>query len=87
MLTLQHEAQFIWLFDDEFFVETPVGDFIWSDEGYNGTGTMRPTDLSYGDYCKKKGISFGRAKGKHLVGEYCGNEVKIVQRLELVNRG
>ena len=66
-------GQFIWLFGQEFFIETSEGNFIWRDPDYQGDGSIIEYKGTLKSYLKKHGIPFGRDKGKHLIGEYCGD--------------
>lgn len=77
MLTLETVAEFTWDFGQEFFLQTEYGNYIWSDPRYKGNNTIRPTELSYEEWIGKG--NFGRSKGKHLIGLYCGQDVKIIQ--------
>jgi hypothetical protein len=76
-LTIDDWADFTWFWNDKFFLETKKGNFIWSSPDYNGDNTIVPFDGTYVDYCEKENIDFGRAKGDHEIGRYCGTEVKI----------
>ena len=73
---LNLDAEFIWGWGDEFFLETDVGNFIWSDPDYRGDNTIRPTSQSYGQWIDPHNNgSFGRAKGVHNVRAYCGEDI------------
>jgi len=75
MLTLDSVASFTWGFGHEFFLETEHGNYIWSDPNYGGNNTIRKTQLSYSTWAAP---FWGRDKGKHVVREYCGENVQIV---------
>ena len=66
-------GEFTWLFGDEFFIETSEGNFIWRNPSYQGDGSIREYKGTYEKYRKECGVPFGRDKGKHLIGEYCGD--------------
>ena len=34
-------GEFFYLFGQEFFIKTKIGNFIWSNPSYNGDGSMR----------------------------------------------
>jgi hypothetical protein len=64
------EGEFTWNFGSYFFIETSQGNFIWHDPDYGGDGSIQ----SYqGTYQKWIGSSFGRSKGNHIIGNYCGD--------------
>jgi hypothetical protein len=69
----QTVGEFVWLFSYEFFIETAIGNFIWKDPDYNGDGSIRKYDGNLKQYLQKTHIPFGRDKGKHLIGDYCGD--------------
>lgn len=69
-------ADFTWDFGCYFFMETPVGNFVWSDPDYYGDNTIKPYEGSVQDYF---GDSFGRCKGKHTVAGYCGEDFILVE--------
>lgn len=68
---------FSWGFGDQFFIETEVGNFVWSDPGYNGNNVLRKVSFDHFQGCRKIGIRVSRDKGTHIVGEYCGRSVNI----------
>lgn len=70
-------ASFTWGFGSTFHLETTKGNFEWSDPDYNGENTIRPCE-PYGQWCDRIGIEFGRDKGTHIIGDYCGPDVKII---------
>jgi hypothetical protein len=72
---LDMEGEFTWDFGSNFFIETSIGNFIWSDPDYNGDNTIRKYDGIVQDYFKG---TFGRDKGSHIIRSYCGDEVKII---------
>jgi hypothetical protein len=77
-LTLDDVAKFTWMFTNIFFLETSKGNYLWSDPSYpGGDNTIKPTNQTYGEYCKEG--EFGRIKGEHVIKDYCGDEVKIME--------
>lgn len=76
-LTLDDEAEFTWMFGHEFFLETSKGNFVWSDPEYSGDNTIRSFSGTYKDFQKQLGVGLGRYKGKHIIREYCGSDVKL----------
>ena len=78
MITVDTFADFTWLWNHEFFVETNEGNFIWNSPRYGGDGTIRPCTMTFEEYLKKLHIDCGRSKGKHRIGSYCGEGVKFV---------
>lgn len=78
-LILNCVAHFTWMFDKNFFVETPYGNFVWSDPDYGGDNTFKKFKASYEEFNDSYGKGhFGRDKGRHVVSSYCGNEIKIM---------
>ena len=51
---------------------------MWSDPAYGGNNTIRPYRGSIKDYCKELGVACGRDKGRHIIEEYCGDKVVII---------
>lgn len=71
-------ADFTWFWNDEFFLETDEGNYIWSSPEYNGDNTIRRYNGSLSDYISNEaGCSFGRDKGRHRIRDYCGDSVKL----------
>lgn len=66
------DGNFTWDFGSEFFIETSEGNFVWSDPDYNGDNIIREVKLSYNDWIHEAHIPFGRSKGNHIIGQYCG---------------
>ena len=77
MINLNTIADFTWMWDDKFFLETSEGNFVWSDSDYQGDNTIVPFNGTIADYCEQTMISFGRDKGKHTIRGYCGEDVVI----------
>lgn len=69
-------GQFTWDFGQNFFIETSIGNFIWSDPDYYGDNTIKSFDGSIKDYFGK---GFGRRKGHHTISEYCGEDFEFVE--------
>ena len=80
MISLDTVAEFSWNFSNEFFLETPDGNFIWSDPDYNGDNTIKPFNGTLLDYIKISNIPYVRGKGKHTILGYCGNDVQFVEQ-------
>lgn len=76
-LTIDDNANFIWLWDDKFFLETNKGNFVWSDPNYNGDNTITPFPGSFKDYIKKENAPYGRCKGIKNIRNFCGSSVII----------
>jgi len=76
-LTLETVAEFIWFWNDKFFLETPCGNFVWSNPEYDGDNTIVPFEGSIENFCKKIGIPYGRDKGRHTIGGYCCEYLKL----------
>lgn len=74
-------ASFTWSFEDEFFLETHRGNYVWSDPEYpGGNNEIRPFDGNYDKWCEQSGIPYGRCKGTHVIRDYCGPNVKIITK-------
>jgi hypothetical protein len=71
-------GDFTYMWGMHFFIETALGNFVWSDPDYGGDNTMTLYKGSYKDYCKGTDPGFGRSKGKHLIGGYCGENFTVV---------
>ena len=79
---LNQKAEFIWMFNKDWFVKTKTGNFIWSDPDYpGGNNTFAPFPGDYKEACKHCGASYGRDKGMHIISEYCGNDIVILDNL------
>jgi len=74
---LNSVGHFSWDFGQKFFVETPHGNFVWSDPDYKGDNTFTKFDGSYKDWIKQIGISYGRDKGNHIIRSYCGDQIVV----------
>jgi len=64
-------GKFTWDFGQCFFIETEVGNFVWSDPDYNGDNSIKPFRGTVQDYFGK---GYGRCKGEHIVSCYCGED-------------
>lgn len=74
---LECQAEFSWTFGEDFFVETPFGNFIWNNPDYGGDNSFRYFDGPLRKYVEQANIPFVRCKGKHLVLDYCGDDIFI----------
>ncbi len=72
---LNLRGSFTWMWGAHFFIETNQGNFIWSDPDYDGTNVIYKYEGSYRVYLANSGIDFGRDKGTHRIGAYCGNAI------------
>ena len=78
-LTVEDIADFTWSFHHTFFLETDKGNDVWSDPDYEGVESIiRPFKGDLQDWYKSEGIPFGRSKGRHTIGGYCGYNVRIL---------
>ena len=76
-LTKDMIADFTWDFGMMFYVETPVGNYEWQDPGYGGDNTLRKVNVSLKEWLKD--VPFGRDKGTHVISDYCGEDVIIIE--------
>lgn len=76
-LLLEQGGLFTWYFGQDFFIETPIGNFHWKDPDYDGDNTITLFD---GDVVKFNTHmrGFGRDKGYHDIINYCGSEFTLV---------
>jgi hypothetical protein len=76
MLTFDMFGQFTWNYGNRFFIETAEGNFVWSDPDYpGGNNTILPFQGDYEKWCRVENIPYGRDKGYHKIGDYCGKYV------------
>jgi hypothetical protein len=78
---LNSVGEFTWDFGCQFFVETQLGNYVWSDPDYNGDNTLKRFNGNYPQWCKQRGIPYGRDKGRHVVKNYCSDNVIIVGKI------
>jgi len=71
-------GDFSWDFGCQFFVETSVGNFIWSDPDYEGDNSFTLTRETLDEYIEKMNIPYVRSKGVHTIRGYCGEDIGIV---------
>lgn len=71
---LSLHGHFFWSFGHEFFIETSVGNFVWSDPDYpNGDNSIKPFAGSYREWIDLIGVDFARDKGNHSILYYVGD--------------
>lgn len=64
---------FTWNYNCKFLIETPEGNFIWSNPDYPfGDNSVVRYHGSYEDWIQQENIPYGRYKGKHVVENYIG---------------
>lgn len=68
-------GDFTWSFGNQFFIETPNGNFVWSDPDYGGNNILKSFNSNYEDWCKSLNIPYGRDKGRHKIRDYCGENI------------
>ena len=78
MLTINDIAHFTWFWEKEFHLDCgSKGCYIWSNPDYpGGDNTIVPCG-TYQEELKNYNIPYGRDKGEHRIGDYCGSGVKI----------
>ena len=77
-LTVNDCAEFSWSFSNRFLLETDNGNFVWNDPDYGGDNTITRFNGGIKEFCKSENIPYVRSKGQHRIGDYCGDEVKII---------
>ena len=79
-INLDAVGNFTWLWGQYFFIETNHNNYVWSDPEYGGDDTIRPYDGSLEKFCNELNIPLGRDKGRHVIRDYCGDDVQIVRK-------
>ncbi len=69
-------GEFTWDFGCHFFIETEIGNFVWSDPTYNGDNTMVKFSGTLNEWLDDPKL-FGRSKGIRPIGGYCGDEFVV----------
>jgi hypothetical protein len=75
---LDEMGDFTWLFGQEFFIETDIGNFLWKDPDYDGDNTIRPYEGGFKDYLVESKMEYGRGKGRKLIRTYCGEDFILI---------
>lgn len=68
-------GEITWCWNHLYFIETSIGNFVWSDPNYlGGDNTIRPFNGTFNLFRKScANIPYGRDKGKHIIKDYCPN--------------
>ena len=75
---LSKRGKFTWSFNKWFHIEvSPQENYEWADPAYGGDNTIRQCG-PYHKWLKDNNLQFGRDKGTHIIGQYCGNEAMYV---------
>ena len=74
-------GDFTWDFDNKFFIKTRKGNFVWSDPGYNGTNILTPFNGGLKEFFKDS-YCYGRAKGTHVIKDYCNDFIYGIEEEE-----
>lgn len=73
---LNEVGRFTWFWNYKFFVEMNCGNFIWNDPDYpGGDNTFTKTNMTFKEFVKSQNVSYGRDKGKHIIKDYCGENI------------
>ena len=68
---LKQRGKFTWDFGDVYFIETNIGNFLWSDPYLAGDNTMTQVDKTMKEYFQYyRGIN----QGIRDVSYFCGNQ-------------
>lgn len=70
-------GEFTYCWGMTFFIETEKGNFVWKDPSYQGDNTVKIYDGSWNQYREETNLPYGRSKGHHVVGNYCGDQVVL----------
>ncbi len=73
---LNEMGEFTWDFGHLFVIQTRFGMFVWSDPGYGGDNTVRPYEGRFKDFF----YPYGRDKGIHNIGTYCGKDIILLEK-------
>ena len=85
MINLDTEADFTWMFGEDFHLELSDGSsYLWSDPRYGGNNTIRPfpypkEEMGIRQEKLDPSLPWGRDKGVHVIREYCGENVIFVK--------
>jgi hypothetical protein len=78
-LMLDDVADFTYCWGNTFFLETAKGNYEWSDPEYpGGDNSIKKFNGNLKDFYRHCKIPYGRGKGEHVIRNYCGPDVKIV---------
>ena len=75
---LRLSGEFSWGFRDQFFIETDIGNFIWSSPDYGGNNTITKYNNTFKNWLKEECLPYARSKGDHTIAEYCGEDFEVV---------
>jgi len=64
-----------WVIDGEYFLQTKKGNFIWASPEFGGDNRIVPFAGVYTEFLVTRSVGYTRAKGVHLVGDYCPNAI------------
>lgn len=70
-------ADFTWDMGSSFLIETPFGNFEWSNPEYGGDNTVKPYKGTLEEWIEKN-AGYARDKGSHIVRNYTGSRVIII---------
>lgn len=70
-------GEFTWTYGMSFFVETKYGNFEWKDPSYQGDNSFTLFNGNFKTFLKDSNMPYGRCKGKHVIKDYCGENINI----------
>lgn len=71
-------GEFSWAWNHLFFIETTLGNFVWSDPDYpGGDNSVRQFFGTLVDFNRWAAVPYVRDKGKHIISRYMGIEFTI----------
>ena len=73
---LNSVGNFCWDFGCTWFVETSIGNFIWSDPDYNGDNSFKQIEETFQQF--NHPAQLWRDKGYHHIERYCGDAIDII---------
>ena len=77
MLNLSDFGIFTFIYEEDFFVETDKGNYIWSNPYYGGNNEITSFNGDIKDWLNSKENVNSINKGRHKILSYCGKDVKI----------
>ncbi len=75
-ITLDSVCEFTWGFGREYLIKVGTEYYVWSDPEFEGTNQIRPYKGNLQDITSQ--WLFGKHKGIHRIGDYCGGCVTFI---------
>jgi hypothetical protein len=65
-----------------FFIETPLGNFVWNDPVVNGDGRLILTNISLENYTQTLEVSPTSFKQNYRLRDFCGEKTVVVFEMD-----